>query len=120
MVQGRWRNFQVSALIKKLKFECSVKFIAQLNISLLLLVSNCFYDEMYFFYFKHLTVSVRFAGMFLLDYSFMSKPAFTYGFMETYHKVLIKQSTNVSETPFMVHNLYPNIKCFHFTFPVKG
>lgn len=33
-----------------------------------------------------LPVSVKFARMFLLDYSFLSKPSFSSGFMETYHK----------------------------------
>lgn len=33
-----------------------------------------------------LPVSVKFARKFLLDYSFLSKPAFSSGFMETYHK----------------------------------
>lgn len=62
---------------------------------------------MFPFYFIHLTVSVKFARKFLLDYSFLSKPAFSSGFMETYHKVLTKQ--NIFHSQLILQ-----------TFPLKG
>ncbi|XP_052716626.1 lipopolysaccharide-binding protein-like [Crassostrea angulata] len=45
-------------------------------------------------------VSVPFASKFRIDYSFMSKPAFSYGFMETYHKGEVNWYGNRGTIPF--------------------
>lgn len=60
-----------------------------LNISLLFLVINCFFDYLYLFYFNYFIVVVLFVSKFWIDYSFMFKLVFLYGFMEIYYKVLI-------------------------------
>uniref|UniRef100_K1QRU3 Lipopolysaccharide-binding protein n=1 Tax=Magallana gigas TaxID=29159 RepID=K1QRU3_MAGGI len=45
-------------------------------------------------------VAVPFASKFRIDYSFMSKPAFSYGFMETYHKGEVNWYGNRGSIPF--------------------
>lgn len=45
-------------------------------------------------------VSVRVAKMFLLDYSFMSKPSFSTGFMDTYHKGEVNWYGSHGNIPF--------------------
>lgn len=97
---------------KKLYFNVPLKFIAMLNISLLFLVINCFFDHLYLFYFNHFTVAVPFASKFRIDYSFMSKPAFSYGFMETYHKVLIMHRLKCKRNIFYGSQLIFKYKVF--------